>query len=225
MRLSIIVPVLNEANALPFILGSLGDFLQRGCEIIVVDGGSRDESVAIAEAAGFKVWQCSSGRAKQMNHGAAQARGEALLFLHADTRLPDRADEMVLDALRSGAQQWGRFDVTIVGQAFLLELIAAMMNLRSRLSGVATGDQGIFVRRKAFRAIGGFPDQALMEDVEFSVRMKSLSAPACLRAKVKTSGRRWEQNGVLRTVVLMWWLRLAYYFGADATRLAKLYSR
>jgi rSAM/selenodomain-associated transferase 2 len=160
------------------------------------------------------------GRALQMNAGAALARGDALLFLHADSFLPARADELVFAALET--RVWGRFDVTIEARTWLLGMVARAMNLRSRLSGIATGDQAIFVRRAAFP---GFPEIALMEDIAFSKRMKRLGRPACLRARVRTSGRRWEARGVLRTIVLMWRLRLAYFFGAKPEDLSRIYNR
>ena len=161
----------------------------------------------------------SPGRARQMNAGAAAASGGALVFLHADTRLPADADRLVFDALQENP--WGRFDVTIEGRSALLPVIAFFMNLRSRLTGIATGDQAIFVRRAAF---AGFPEIALMEDIAFSRAMKRLGPPAALHDKVTTSGRRWERRGVLRTMVLMWRLRLAFFFGAEPDELARRYA-
>jgi len=161
------------------------------------------------------------GRARQMNAGAQACGGALLLFLHADTRLPEAADAMVRAAL--AVQAWGRFDVRIDGRPLMLRVVAALMNLRSRLSGIATGDQAIFVRRDVFEAVGGFPDQPLMEDIELSCRLLRVSRPACLRARVRTSGRRWEQRGVWRTIALMWRLRWAYWRGVPAERLAEAY--
>ena len=157
-----------------------------------------------------------------MNAGAAKARGEVLLFLHADTRLPEGADALVLEAVAQGAA-WGRFDVRIEGRSALLRLVAALMNLRSRCSGIATGDQAIFVRADRFRRIGGYPDQPLMEDIELSRRLRAASPPRCLRQRVRTSGRRWESRGVWRTIVLMWWLRWRYWRGASPQALAEAY--
>jgi rSAM/selenodomain-associated transferase 2 len=188
--------------------------------VIVADGGSSDGTVELAAPLCDRVLTAPRGRALQMNAGARPARGDALLFLHADSVLPARADELVCGALE--ARVWGRFDVVIEGRAPLLGLIGCAMNVRSRLSGIATGDQAIFVRREAFP---GFPEIALMEDIEFSRRMKRLGPPACLRAKVRTSGRRWESRGVLRTVALMWRLRLAYFLGAHPDELARRYER
>jgi rSAM/selenodomain-associated transferase 2 len=159
-----------------------------------------------------------------MNAGAAAAGGDVLLFLHVDTRLPPEADRLVTEALTASRRQWGRFDVTIVGKNPILRLVAALMNWRSRLTGIATGDQAIFVTREAFTRVGGFPDIALMEDIALSSRLKRLSPPLALREKAATSGRRWESRGVMRTILLMWWLRLAYSFGADPHALARRYG-
>ena len=222
-RLSIVLPVLNEAAGLGASLQALAPLLARGTELIVADGGSSDPSAALALAGGAQVVHAPRGRALQMNAGAAQASGDVLLFLHADTVLPDGADALVSQALASGAQVWGRFDVAITGRPRMLKLIAALMNLRSRLTGIATGDQAMFMTRAAFEAVGGFPAQPLMEDIEMSRRLLKLSRPACLRAKVQTSGRRWESRGVWRTVLLMWRLRFAYWRGAAPERLAELY--
>ena len=157
-----------------------------------------------------------------MNAGGAQARGEVLRFMHADTRLPADAMGSIAAALAGGAD-WGRFDVDIAGRSPMLPVIAALMNLRSRWSGIATGDQAIFVRRTLFESIGGFPDQPLMEDIELSSRLRRKHRPACLRARVVTSGRRWEQHGVWRTILLMWSLRLRYWLGTPADTLARAY--
>ena len=219
--LAIVVPMLDEAVTLPALLVHIAGWRARGCEVVLVDGGSRDDSVEMARAAGFRVLIAERGRARQMNAGA-QACGRALLlFLHADTRLPEAADAMVCAAL--AVQAWGRFDVHIDGRPRMLRVVAALMNLRSRLSGIATGDQAIFVRRDVFEAVGGFPDQPLMEDIELSCRLLRVSRPACLRARVRTSGRRWEQRGVWRTIALMWRLRWAYWRGVPAERLAEAY--
>ena len=160
-----------------------------------------------------------------MNAGAAQARADVLLFLHADTRLPPLADVLVLQAVQRSDKGacWGRFDVRIEGRPRMLRVVAALMNLRSRASGIATGDQAIFITREAFERVGGFPEQALMEDIEISRRLKRLGRPACLRARVCTSGRRWEQRGVWRTIVLMWRLRWRYWRGESPARLAEAY--
>jgi rSAM/selenodomain-associated transferase 2 len=221
LRLSIIVPVLDEVHVIRASLEALQPLRARGCEVLVVDGGSTDGTREEAGPLADRVLDATRGRAPQMNAGAAAANGDALLFLHADTRLPDCADELVGAALRRCA--WGRFDVEIDSRTPALRLVAAMMNLRSRLSGIATGDQAIFVEAGAFRALGGFPPIPLMEDVAFSKRAKRVSPPACLRERVRTSARRWEKHGVLRTVILMWRLRLSYALGADPRELARRY--
>ena len=223
VRLSIIVPMLNEAAALPGLLAQLAHWRTRGCEVVLVDGGSADDSAVLARAAGFTVVEAERGRARQMNAGAAKAGGEVLLFLHADTQLAADADASVRAALAEADREWGRFDVRITGRSPMLRVVAALMNLRSRLTGIATGDQAMFVRREAFEAVGGFPLQPLMEDVELSRRLLRRSRPACLRLRVATSGRRWEQRGVWRTIFLMWRLRWAYWRGVPAERLAEAY--
>lgn len=219
MQLSVVLPVLNEAQT---ITATLARLRRPGVEIIVADGGSHDDTVVLAQALGDFVIAAPRGRALQMNAGAAAAHGDVLLFLHADTRLPDDALTAIAFAIEAGAA-WGRFDVHIKGQHPLLGLIARMMNLRSRLTGIVTGDQAIFCSRALFDSLGGYAPIALMEDIDFSRRARALSAPACLRARVTTSGRRWEKHGVLRTVLLMWRLRLRYFFGADPRELALAY--
>jgi rSAM/selenodomain-associated transferase 2 len=221
---SIIVPVLNEAGIIADALAALSPLRQRGAEVIVVDGGSRDGTADLARPGADRVIVAPRGRAAQMNAGAALARGDVLIFLHADTRLPDNADALVRAGLERSRRAWGRFDIAIVGRSPLLALVARTINLRSRLSGIATGDQAMFVTRDVFARVGGFPDIALMEDVALSGALKRVSRPLCIATKVTTSGRRWEQHGVLRTVVLMWRLRLAYFLGAQPAALARRYG-
>jgi len=223
-RLSVVIPALNEAAGMAAALQALAPLAARGAQLLVADGGSMDGTAALAQAGGAQVVHAPRGRALQMNAGAQQATGDLLLFLHADTRLPPNADGLVQQALASGPQVWGRFDVRIEGEPRMLRVIAAFMNRRSRWTGIATGDQALFMTRAAFDAVGGFPAQPLMEDIEMSVRLRNLSRPACLRARVVTSGRRWETRGVWRTVLLMWRLRLAYWRGAAPERLAELYQ-
>ena len=218
-RLSVVLPVLNEARILAPALQALAPLRARGHEVLVVDGGSEDGTPAIAAPLADRVLAAPRGRARQMNAGAAASTGDVLLFLHADTALPADAEKEILEKLQF--HSWGRFDVEIDGASPLLPVVAFFMNLRSRLTGIATGDQAIFVRREAFT---GFPEIALMEDIAFSAAMKRRGAPACLRAKVTTSGRRWERLGALRTVVLMWRLRLAYRLGAPPDELARRYA-
>lgn len=222
--LSIVIPVLNEAAGLGAVLPALAPFVTRGVELIIADGGSSDATVALAKAAGVTVILAPRGRALQMNAGAQRASGTVVLFLHADTLLPENADLLIANSLAGGEIVWGRFDVIITGQSRILRVVAALMNLRSRLSGIATGDQAIFMTRAAFNAVSGFPSQRLMEDIEISKRLLQISRPACLRAKVHTSGRRWETRGVWSTMLLMWRLRFAYWRGAAPERLAELYK-
>ena len=224
--LTIIMPVLNEAVGMAAALLSLAPFINNGAQVIVVDGGSTDATVAMALASrspAITVVRAGPGRALQMNAGAAHATGKTLLFLHADTVLPSGADALVQQALAGGVHVWGRFDVRIVGQSALLPVIAAMMNWRSRLTGIATGDQAIFMTRAAFAAMKGFTAQPLMEDIDMSRRLLKLSSPACLHQEAVTSGRRWDTRGVWRTIVLMWRLRFAYWRGAAPEKLAQLY--
>jgi len=216
------MPVLDEAERIAAALAALAPY--RGAELIVVDGGSRDGTVDIARAHADAVVTAPRGRAVQMNAGAAVAHGEVLLFLHADTRLPDDADRLIHDGLARSGRAWGRFDIAIAGRGALLTAVACTMNLRSRLTGIATGDQAMFVTRDAFARLGGFADIALMEDIDLSRRLKRVSRPLCLRARVTTSGRRWEQHGVVRTILLMWRLRLAYFLGAEPALLARRYG-
>ncbi len=221
MRFSIIVPTLNEAARLDHALKDLAAGIERfsDCEIIVCDGGSGDATLDIARRHPVLLLETDRGRARQMNAGAERALGEWLVFLHADTRLP--ADWM--RAIESCEAEWGRFDVRLSGRHPLLRLVESMMNLRSRLSGIATGDQVLFFRRDFFARLGGYPDIPLMEDIAISKQAKRLSPPACLRQRVVTSSRRWEKQGILRTILLMWRLRLAYWLGADPKRLHRIY--
>lgn len=236
--LSIILPVLDEAPRIAAALAALaalrpgpeGDAGRAAetpaitaIEVFVVDGGSADDTVAQAIAAGATVLGARRGRAAQMNAGARAARGEVLLFLHADTTLPANACDEIARGLAAG-HDWGRFDVAITGTSAWFPVIAAMMNLRSRRTAIATGDQGIFVRRETFTAVGGFPDLPLMEDIALCRLLRRHGAPYASRARVLTSGRRWEKHGVWRTITLMWRLRLAYFFGADPARLALAYG-
>lgn len=222
-RLSVIIPALNEAAGMGEHLKRLQALRGRGHEIIVVDGGSTDGTPQVARNLCDKLLSAPRGRASQMNAGASEAAGDVLLFLHADTRLPERADDYIRRALDERVG-WGRFDVTIEGSHFLFTVIAWCMNRRSRLTGIATGDQALFVTRELFQVCGGFPDIALMEDIAFSRVLKTRAFPHCLAARVVTSGRRWERAGVLRTILKMWRLRLAYFLGADPAVLAREYA-
>jgi rSAM/selenodomain-associated transferase 2 len=225
-KLSIIMPVLNEGEGITAALDALAELRTLGAEVIVVDGGSRDATVQRARLRADRVISAARGRALQMNAGAAKATGDVLLFLHADTRLPHAADHVVLDGLARSGRAWGRFDVRIDGRPplLLLLLVGWLIGLRSRLTGIATGDQAIFARRDTFQSIGGFAEIPLMEDVELCKRLKRVGPPLCLSERVVTSGRRWEKHGVLNTIVLMWRLRFAYFRGADPHELARQYG-
>ena len=222
--LSIVIPVLDEATTIVEALRALAPPRARGAEVIVVDGGSADDTVRLATPLADRALASARGRATQMNAGAKIARGDVLLFLHADTRLPADADRLIVEGLAQSRRARGRFDVAIQGRHPLLPVIAAFMNARSRLTGIATGDQAIFMTRAAFTNAGGFPEIALMEDIEFVRCLQRISPPLALRARVTTSGRRWENRGVLRTVLLMWRLRLAYFFGASPEDLRREYE-
>jgi rSAM/selenodomain-associated transferase 2 len=223
-RLSIIIPVLDEAAEIAEALAALAPLRERGAEIIVVDGGSRDGTLEAARPLADVVITAPRGRGSQMNAGAAAAHGGMLLFLHADTRLPAGADRHVIDVLGRARRAWGRFDVTIAGRSPLLAIVAAMMNWRSRITGIATGDQAMFMTLAAFAQAGGFPDIALMEDIVMSRRLKAITPPASLAARVTTSGRRWDRDGVLRTIFMMWRLRLAFFLGVEPAHLARQYG-
>lgn len=223
--LSIIVPALNEAAEIVSFLEPLQPLRREGVELILADGGSRDDTVALAAPLVDRSLTAPRGRASQMNAGASGAQGEVLLFLHADCRLPDGAKNLILEGLRETGRSWGRFDVRLSGAQPLLRAIELLMNLRSRLTGIATGDQAMFMTRRAYRAAGEFPAIALMEDVAMSARLKRAGKPLCLKARVTSSSRRWERSGIVCTVLLMWRLRLGYFLGADPKRLARIYYR
>lgn len=223
LRVSIVVPVLDEAEGIAAALDALAAPRALGHEVVVVDGGSGDETLSLSRTRADVAIAGPRGRARQMNAGAAVARGQVLLFLHADTRLPRSGIDRIAAAVAQGAA-WGRFDVRIEGRSPMLAVVAALMNARSRWTGIATGDQAMFVRRDLFERVGGFPDQPLMEDVALSTLLKRHGPPACLRERVTTSPRRWERHGPWRTIVLMWRLRAAYFFGADPSRLALRYG-
>ncbi len=223
MKLAIVVPVLNEAITLAARLQALAPLRARGAELLVVDGGSSDGTEAIAQALADRVLRAPRGRASQLNAGAAASHADVLLFLHADTQLPADADRWIEQALQQ-RHRWGRFDVRIEGRHALMPMVAWFMNRRSRFSGIATGDQALFVQRRLFESVGGFAALPLMEDIDLSQRLKAIEAPACLRERVTTSGRRWDQHGFWRTVLLMWRLRAANALGTDANTLALRYG-
>jgi rSAM/selenodomain-associated transferase 2 len=223
MILSIIIPVLNESPLISDCLASLQELRRRGHEVIVVDGGSIDDTGELAAPLSDRCLVSERpGRAAQMNRGAAAASGDVLLFLHADTHLPQDADAL-LQVAGADADGWGRFDVVLSGRQPLLRVVEAAMNLRSRLTGIATGDQAMFVGRQLFYRAGGFPDIPLMEDISLSAALKRLRPPHCLRQTVITSSRRWEEQGILNTVLQMWMLRLRFFLGAPPANLAREY--
>ena len=224
MRLSVIVPALNEAAAIGDTLTALQPMRTRGHEVIVVDGGSGDATADIARPLADRVLHAACGRASQLQAGADAAQGDIFWFLHADTGVPPDADSLIIGAMEDGNREWGRFDIGFTSGGLRMRLVAAGMNLRSRLSGIATGDQGIFVSRALFDRIDGYPDIALMEDIALSRRLRRETRPACLRNCLCTSPRRWQANGYLRTVLLMWTLRLGYFLGIPPSTLAKYYG-
>ena len=222
VKISIIIPVLNEEASLSRISSYLQSIQHQGHEVIVVDGGSVDNTLAIAYEVTDRVIISKAGRALQMNSGASTASGDVLLFLHADTFLPDDTVQIISD-LSQRKHYWGRFDVRLSSSKYVYRLIEGLMNLRSCITSIATGDQAIFVEKNLFDRVQGFPEIALMEDVEISRRLKRISKPVCMKQKVVTSSRRWETNGVVATVLLMWKLRLYYYFGVSPDKLNQLY--
>ena len=223
LKLSIVIPVLDEAGNLERLLPGLRS-MAPGAEVIVADGGSRDGTREVVASAGWpRLVGSRPGRARQMNAGAAAAGGDVLLFLHADTRMPEGFEAAIRAALVEPAMVGGRFDVAFDNPAPAFRMIAAFMNRRSRLSKISTGDQAIFVRRGAFEALGGYPDIPLMEDVELTRRLKRLGRLASLRLRVVTSARKWEREGVARTIVLMWTLRFLYCCGVRPERLHRWY--
>ena len=235
ITVSIIIPILNEADNLPQLFKDLTALNPAPQQVILVDGGSTDGSIKIAKATiktldndkqltiKWLVLESAAGRARQMNAGAAQATGDILLFLHADTTLPNSAISEICQAMKTSA--WGRFDVRLNSRQPMLWLVSAMMNNRSRLTGIATGDQAIFIKKALFEQIGGYPNQPLMEDIELCKSLKGVAKPACLRSKVTTSARRWQQNGTWRTILLMWHLRFDYWRGVSADAIKQRYYK
>jgi rSAM/selenodomain-associated transferase 2 len=222
MRISVIIPVLNEEKNIRTTIAALAPL--DPAEIIVVDGRSTDRTREICESLGIVVIASERDRARQMNHGARHTTGDVLLFLHADTRLPEAALEDIRSALDEPGCVGGRFDVELAGDHWMLKVIGAMISYRSRITKVATGDQAIFVRRTIFEAIGGFPDLPLMEDIAFCRVLKQMGDVACLRSRVRTSARRWETEGVWRTILRMWTLKLLYLAGVSPIRLKRYYG-
>ena len=222
MKLSIIIPVLNDELALSKISRHLQSIKNQQHEVIVVDGGSTDNTLTVAHEVTDTVIVCPPGRALQMNSGAAVATGDVFLFLHADTFLPDNTVQIISD-LSEGEDVWGRFDVRLSSHKIIYRLIERLINLRSCVTSIATGDQAIFIEKNLFDRIGGFPEIALMEDIEISRQLKKISSPVCVKQRVTTSSRRWETRGVVTTVLMMWKLRLYYFMGVSPDKLNRLY--
>ena len=222
VKISVVVPVLNEERNLSRLTASMRSVIEQGHEVIIVDGGSTDNTLSLAYEISDKVVVSKKGRAIQMNSGASVASGDIILFLHADTCLPDDVSEIISKAFVDNGF-WGGFDVRLSNNKLVYRLIEYMMNTRSRLTSIVTGDQAIFVEKNLFEKIGGFPEIALMEDVEISRRLKNISRPVRLKHNVVTSSRRWERNGVASTILLMWKLRLFYFFGVSPEKLSQMY--
>jgi rSAM/selenodomain-associated transferase 2 len=229
LRISIIIPALNEAQVLTPSLTRLQGLRQSGHEVLLVDGGSSDATVSLAAPLVDTIAHAPQGRARQMNAGARLARGDMLIFLHADTCLPEGVEQILRAAKAAAAKAqrpvWGRFDVRLSGRHWLLRVVETLMNMRSRWTGIATGDQAIFVERILFEDARGFPDIPLMEDIALSKTLRAIAPPLCLRARVVTSSRRWETQGIVRTILLMWGMRLAYALGVDPLDLVRIYYR
>ena len=223
-QISVIIPALNEAGCIRELCAALQPLRGRGHEIILVDGGSEDQTRTLGKPLVDRMLNSARGRALQMRAGVADANGTILWFLHADTGVPDNPDQLILAALESGRADWGRFDILLSDRHIVLRIVAHLMNLRSRISGIATGDQGIFVRRSLYEQVGGIPSLPLMEDIALSRVLKKYGRPVCIRQKLRTSARRWQQYGIVRTILTMWGLRLAYFVGISPDYLAKYYA-
>ncbi|NOQ77975.1 MAG: glycosyltransferase [Gammaproteobacteria bacterium] len=221
-KISIIIPVLNEAETIQSFLQALQPLRKQGHEVVLVDGHSNDDTCALARPLVDRMFSSQPGRARQQILGAKMSTGQVLLFLHADTKLPEKAEQDILSALAQGFF-WGRFDVQLSGSHWLFRVIEKMMNWRSCLTGIATGDQSLFVSKMLYNDVGGMPAIELMEDIEFSKRLLKFCKPACLKSIVITSSKRWEKNGILRTILFMWTLRLQYFFGIKPEVLVKKY--
>ncbi|MFB3884094.1 MAG: TIGR04283 family arsenosugar biosynthesis glycosyltransferase [Thermodesulfobacteriota bacterium] len=223
-ELSIIIPAFNEAGLITQTLSALQPLRAAGNELIVVDGGSSDDTIALSKPLADRIVRSARGRSRQMNAGARISRGEVLLFLHADTLLPEGADQLILCEMEKRGRNWGRFDIRLSGRHLIFRVVELLMNLRSRITGIATGDQAIFVQRKLFETVGGFPEVDLMEDIAMSKFLNKCGPPLCLWQRVVSSSRRWQRNGIVRTILTMWSLRLAYFYKAEPGRLAQVYE-
>lgn len=221
MKISVVIPAFNESDNIIPTLKCLQTLRSKGHEVILADGHSTDNTIVLAEPLVDKIIHSAKGRAVQMNNAASHAQGEILWFIHADTIVPDNAHQLILNKIDNN--HWGRFDVRLSGQHFLFRIIEHLMNFRSRVSGIATGDQGIFIRKHIFQKLNGYADIPLMEDIEMSKRLKQISRPACISEKLITSSRRWEKHGIIKTILLMWRLRLAYFLGVSPSKLVTKY--
>lgn len=224
IKLSIIIPTLDEAANIEQHLKRLQHLRQYGHEVIVVDGGSVDSTASIASPLSDHVFHSSRSRSIQMNAGVLKASGDCLIFLHADTVLPDNTLEL-LSGIEQLEKKWGRFDIKLTGRHVWFRIIETCMNYRSRLTGIATGDQAIFIGRTLFEEVNGYPELPLMEDIAISRSLIKYSKPICLRECVISSSRRWEKHGIIKTILRMWALRLLYFLNYDPKRLAKLYEQ
>lgn len=222
-KLSIIIPVLNEKQFLARNREAFTSLLKSGHEILIVDGGSQDNSIQAAHELGCKAFATKASRGHQLHYGAERSRHELLLFLHADTLLPLHATEVIVQTLSKPDRLWGRFNVRFSSSKLVFRVIAWLMNKRSCLTGIVTGDHAMFIRRECYFNCGGYSDIPIMEDVEFCLRLKRIASPVCLSDEVITSSRKWEQKGVFSTILTMWKLRLMFFFGISPEKLAKLY--
>jgi len=223
LKLSIIIPVLNEETCLINNQEKLKSLLADGHEILVIDGGSQDKSVKIANAIGCKTLITKASRGYQLHFGAKHSKNELLLFLHADTLLPSNAAELILQALTPTNNHWGRFNIKFSNPNLVFSVVAWFMNKRSYLTAIVTGDQAMFIKRDSYFICGGFPDFPIMEDIEISKRLKMMALPICLSDEVISSSRKWETQGVLKTIIKMWCLRLMFFLGVSTEKLAKSY--
>ena len=222
-KLSVIIPVLNEAEFLTQQSNRLESFIKEKHEVIVVDGGSKDNSASIASKAGFSVFVTNASRGHQLRIGVEKSQNEILVFLHADTELPLHATSLICNALAPTHNHWGRFSISFTSSKLIFQLIAWFMNKRSCLTGIVTGDHAMFMERDYYFKCGGFPDCTIMEDIVISKRLKKASRPVCLSEKVKTSCRKWERQGVYKTIIKMWNLRILFLMGVSTEKIAKLY--
>jgi len=225
MKISIIIPSLNEEKHIVRTLTALQYLRKNGHQVILCDAHSQDKTQTLAKPLVDNIICADAGRAKQMNAAAKIAQHELLWFVHADTQIPENADQLIFQHLQKTAAVWGRFDVRLSGSSWLFRIIEKMINLRSCLSGIASGDQGIFVRGDIFKKVGTYENIPLMEDISLSKKLKKISPPCCISTPLMTSSRRWEQRGIMRTVWLMWYCRLAYFLGTPAEKLVQIYQR